>query len=89
MSMQRLKKIGQKLLKLESGNDIFTSIKGHNSVVYKQIKPICNPKSLLPNIKVRAKFEENRSKTTQVRVRKQRADGRTDRHSKFQNFRRV
>ena len=24
-------------LKLESGNDIFTSIKGHNSVVYKQI----------------------------------------------------
>ena len=36
MSMQSLKKIGQKLLKLESGN-IFTSIKGHNSVVYKQI----------------------------------------------------
>ena len=37
MSMQSLKKIGQKLLKLESRNDIFTSIKGHNSVVYKQI----------------------------------------------------
>ena len=37
MSMQSLKKIGQKLLKLESGNDIFTSNKGHNSVVYKQI----------------------------------------------------
>ena len=37
MSMQSLKKIGKKLLKLESGNDIFTSIKGHNSVVYKQI----------------------------------------------------
>ena len=33
MSMQSLKKIGQKLLKLEAGNDIFTSIKGHNSVV--------------------------------------------------------
>ena len=28
MSMQSLKKIGQKLLKLESRNDIFTSIKG-------------------------------------------------------------
>ena len=37
MSTQSLKKIGQKGLKLESGNDIFTSIKGHNSVVYKQI----------------------------------------------------
>ena len=37
MSMQSLKKIGQKLFKLESGKDIFTSIKGHNSVVYKQI----------------------------------------------------
>ena len=33
MSMQSWKKIVQKLLKLESGNDIFTSIKGHNSVV--------------------------------------------------------
>ena len=32
-----LKKFGQKLLKSESGNDIFTSIKGHNSVVYKRI----------------------------------------------------
>ena len=35
MSIQSLKKISQKLLKLESGNDIFTSIMGHNSVVYK------------------------------------------------------
>ena len=37
ISMQSLKTIGQKLLKLESGNDIFTSIKAHNSVVYKWI----------------------------------------------------
>ena len=37
MFMQSLKKIGQKLLKLESRNNIFTSIKGHNSVVYKRI----------------------------------------------------
>ena len=37
MSMQSLKKIGQKLLKLESENDIFTSIKGHNSIVYTRI----------------------------------------------------
>ena len=34
-SMQSLKKIGKKLLKLESGNDIYTSVKCHNSVVYK------------------------------------------------------
>ena len=78
MSMQSLKNISQKLLKLESGNDIFTSIKSHNSVVYKGIKPICNPKPLLPDINVHAKFEDNRSKTTQVRVRKWSADGRTD-----------
>ena len=37
MFMQSLKKIGQKLLKWESGKDIFTLIKGHNSVVYKRI----------------------------------------------------
>ena len=51
---------------------IFTSI---NSTVYIQIKPICNPKSLLPDINVHAKVEENRSKTTQVRVWKRSADG--------------
>ena len=39
MSMQRLKKLGQKLLKLESGNNIFTSIKGHNFVVYNWPRP--------------------------------------------------
>ena len=80
MSMQSLKKIGQKLLKLESRNDIFTSIKGHISVVYKRIKPICNPKRLL--LDMFAKFEKNRSNTTQVRIRKRSADGRTD----TQNF---
>ena len=37
ISMQSLKQIGQKLLKLESGNDSFTSIKGHNSIVYQRI----------------------------------------------------
>ena len=57
---------------------IFTSIKDQNSVVYKWIQPICNPKSLLPDINSHAKFEENWSKTTQVRVRKWSADGRTD-----------
>ena len=80
-SMQSLKKIGEKLHNLESRNDIFTSIKGHNSVIYRgyiRILPFCNPKPLLPDINVHAKFEENRSKTTQVRVRKRSGDGRTD-----------
>ena len=36
MSMQSLKKIGQNF-SLQSRNDIFTSIKGHNYDVYKQI----------------------------------------------------
>ena len=85
ISMQSLKNIGQKLLKLESGNDNFTLITGHNSVVYERIKPICNHKPLHPDINVHAKFEENRSKTTQVRVQKRSADGRTD----TQSFRRV
>ena len=46
---------------------IFTSIKGHESVVYTQIWPICNPKPHFLNINVHAKFEENRPKTTQVK----------------------
>ena len=37
---------------------IFTSIKGHNSVVYKQIWLICNPKPLLPDINVHAKLKK-------------------------------
>ena len=43
MSMQSLKKIGQKLFKLESGNNIFTSIKGYNSVVYNKFSPFAIP----------------------------------------------
>ena len=38
---------------------IFTSIKGHNSVVYKWI--ICNPKQLYPDINVLAKSVKNYS----------------------------
>ena len=56
---------------------IFKSNKGHNSVVYQWIQPICNPKPLLLDINVQAKFDENRPTTTQVRVRKWSTDGRT------------
>ena len=70
MSMQSLKKIGQKLLKLRVRKRHCYINQGHNSVIYQRIQPICNPKTLLPDIIVHAMFEENRSKTTQVRVRK-------------------
>ena len=39
-------------------NYTFTSIKGHNSVVYIQIWPICNPKPLLPDINVHASLKK-------------------------------
>ena len=64
MPMHSLKKIGQKLLKLEPGNEALTDGR--------------NPKPLLPDINVHAKFEENWSKTTQVRAWKRSADGRTE-----------
>ena len=47
-----------------------TSIKGHNSKVIWRNLPIYNPKPLLAGINSYAKFEENRSKSTQVRERK-------------------
>ena len=40
MSKQNLTKIGQKLLKLESGNNIFKSIKGHNFAIPNHSFPI-------------------------------------------------
>ena len=43
MSTQSLTKISQILLKLVSGNDIFTSIKGHNSVVIHEFSPFAIP----------------------------------------------
>ena len=75
MSTQSVKKIGQKLLKLEPGNDIFTSIKGHNSLVYKRIQLICNPKPLLPDNGQRLLKLESRNEAL--------TDGRTLKISKF------
>ena len=46
---------------IEEKHIFFTSIKCHNSVVYKQIKPISKPKPLLPDINVHVKFEETQS----------------------------
>ena len=64
---------------------IFTSIKDHNTVVYKRIYPICNSKPLLPDINIHVKFVENRSKVLKLESGNEaltygRIDRRTDRH---------
>ena len=43
--------------KIESENQIQTSIKGRK--VISENLPICNPRTLLPNINSHSKFEEN------------------------------
>ena len=50
----------KKMPKIESENKFLTSIKGYNSVLIRQNLPICNPRTLLPNIDSHTKFEENR-----------------------------
>ena len=66
INAQNFIKIHSLVLKILRKNTFFISIKGHNSVVYKQIKSIYIPKPLLPDVNFHAKFEENWSKTTQV-----------------------
>ena len=59
MHMQNLVKFRQLFLKILSGNEILTSIKGHNSVKNLQ-KMICNNTNLdLVNINAYAKFGQN------------------------------
>ena len=69
--IQSLKKIGHKMLKIESRNEFLTSIKGYNSGLNWRNLPIYNPKPLLPNINSYTKFEENWSKNAQDRELKQ------------------
>ena len=82
-----LKKIGQKLLKLESGNDIFTSIKGHNSDFKNKFSPFAIPNHSSPISMSMQSLKKIGQKLLKLRVRKWSADRWTDRHSK--NFRRV
>ena len=87
LSMQSLKKIGQKLLRLEPGNDIFTSIKGHNSVVHKRIKPLCNPKPLLPDTNVHESVKKIGQKLLKFESGNEAlTDGRTDRRTVRNSF---
>ena len=58
---------------------IFYINQGSYSVVYKQIQPICNPKPLLPDTNVHAKFEEIRQKLLKLESRNEaRTDGWAD-----------
>ena len=45
--------------KIESKNQFLTSTKGRNSVLISQNLPICNPRTLFPNINSHTKFEKN------------------------------
>ena len=72
------KKIGKGMPKIQSEDKFLTSIKGYNSVFICQNLPICNPRTLLPNINTHIKFEENWLKNVPSREWKRCADGRTD-----------
>ena len=81
MQRQNFIKIHPFVLKILRKNTFLHQSRAIPLLFINKFSLICNPKPLLPNINDLAKIEENRSKTTQVRVRKQSADGWTDRHS--------
>ena len=68
--------------KIESESQFLTLIKGRNYVLtcICQNLPICNPRTLLPNINSQSKFEENWLKMLQAESENDALmDGRTDR----------
>ena len=81
--MQSLKKIGKEMPKVENENQFVMSIKGNNSVLICRNLPICNPKTLLPNINPYTKFEEKWLKNAPGRKLKRSADGRTNTRTQF------
>ena len=98
MLIPSLKKIGKGMPKKESENQFLTSIKGRNSVLICQNLPICNRRTLLPNINSPSKFEENWLKMllaesendalTDGRMDRRtdrKTDGRTDTRPQFLN----
>ena len=58
---------------------IFTSIKGHNSVGYQRVSPICNPKPLIPDSNLHAKFEDGKKLLKLEAGNKALMDGQMDR----------
>ena len=68
--------------KTESENKFLTSIKGYNSVLICHNLPICNPRTLLPNINSHSKFEENWLKNAPTESENDAlTDGRTGRRT--------
>ena len=80
MCIQNLVGFCQFVLKILSGNEILTSIKGHNSVKILQKMMGNNPKLDLVNVHVHTKFGRILSIRSQDNERKQkcRKDGRTE-----------
>ena len=82
-----LKEISKGMPKIESETNFLTSIKGRNSVLICQNLPICNTRTLLPNINSNSKFEENWLKNAPSREGKPCADRRTDTRTQFFEWR--
>ena len=72
--MKRLVRFCQFVLKILSGNEILTSIKGHNSVKILQKMAGNNPKQDLVNADVHTKFGQILSIRSQDIERKQNTD---------------
>ena len=79
LSCKVWKKIGKEISKIANENQFLTSIKGNNYVLICRNLPICNLKTLLPDINSYTKFEENWLKNEPGReLNEALTDGRTD-----------
>ena len=74
MCIQNLVRFCQFVLKILSGNEILTSIKGHNSVKILQKMTGNNPKLDLVNVDVHTKFGQILSMRSQDIERKRNSD---------------
>ena len=74
MCIQNLVRFCQFVLKILSGNEILTSIKGHNSVKILRKMTSDNPKLDLVNVDVHTKFGQILSICSQDIERKQNSD---------------
>ena len=74
MHMQNLAKFHKFVLKMLSGNEILTSMKGHNSVINLQKLSHNNPNLELVNINAYANFGQNPSICSQDTEWKQNSD---------------
>ena len=72
---------------MESENQFLMSIEGCNSVFICQNLPICNPRTLLPNINSHSKFEESWLKVLPAESENDSlTDGGTDGRTLERNF---